>query len=373
MRVILAMTGQAIHRQRRLRDIPGDMAGLAIEIAMGSGERVSRLGVVIVAPTLPAVRIVTEPTAGPQAAFMMLVAVAGVAIERRALELQRAMAFLAGYNGMAPDQRKPGDVMIERRCFPPAGLSVTLLAATSKLALVLVVLLVTGHAGRCQLVAIEIPGVTEIAFDLRMRGSQRVFRLVMIEMKRFPPVLVVTTLALGAVAPGVNVLNLVAIQTQGADALVALANMARRAGDGGVGALERKFRRAVVERLDHAPFGLTVAIVAFLAKAPLMRVVGLVTVEATPGRLAEFHRWGVTAGAWQRLVRVPQFEIREGVIERLAIEQDDVGISSLVIGMTMVAFLLCGIRLATVKSPARRTIRGNVFVAIEAEPRLGSS
>ena len=80
----------------------------------------------------------------------------------------------------------------------------------------------------------------------------------------------------------------------------------------------------------------------------------------------------MTTGAWHRLVRIPQFEIREGVIERLAIEQDDIGISSLVIGMTMVAFLLCGIRLPTVKSPPRRAIHGDVLVAIEAEPRLGS-
>ena len=88
MRVILAMTRQAILRQRRLCDVLGDMAGLAIEIAMGSGERVPRLRVVIVAPTLPAIRVVTDPTVRPQAAFMMLVAVAGVAIQRRALELQ---------------------------------------------------------------------------------------------------------------------------------------------------------------------------------------------------------------------------------------------------------------------------------------------
>ena len=282
------------------------------------------------------------------------------------------MTFLAGYDGVTSDQREPGDIMIERCRFPPAGFSVTLLAATSKLALVLVVLLMAGHAGRCQLVAVEIPGMTEIAFDLRMCGSQRVFRLVMIEMDGFPLVLVVTAFALGPVAPGVNVLNLVAIHTQGADTLIALANMARRAGDDGVCALEGKSRRAVVECLDHAPIGLTVAAVAFFAEARLMRVIGLVTIEAPPRRLSEFYRWGVTTGAWHRPVRVPQLEIRKGVIERLAIEQDDIGISSLVIGMTMVAFLLCGIRLPTVKSPPRRTIRGNVLVAIEAEPRLRS-
>ena len=305
MRVILAMTRQAIRRQRRLCDVLGDMAGLTIEIAMGSGERVPRLRIVIVAPTLPAIRVVAEPTVRPQAAFMMLVAVAGVAIQRRALELQRTMTFLAGNDGMAADQRKPRDVMIEGRRFSPAGLSVTLVAAVSELALVLVVLLVTGQAGRCELVAIEIPGMTEIAFDLRMRVSQRVFRLAMIEMNRFPLALVVAAFAFDAVASAVNVLNLMAIHTPGADTLVALANMARRAGDGGVCALEGKFRRAVVERLDHAPIGLTVATVAFFAQARLMRVIGLVTVEAPPASFPEFYRWGVTTGAWDHLVRIP--------------------------------------------------------------------
>ena len=212
MRVILAMARQAILRQRRLCDVLGDMTGLAIEITMGSGERVSRLCTVIIAPAFPAIRVVTKRTVRPEAAFMMLVAVAGVAIQRRALELQRTMALLASHDGVASDQRKPGDIMIEGRRLAPAGLSVTLLAATSKLALVLVVLLVAGHTGRCQLVAIDIPGMAEVAFDLRMRSSQRVFRLVMIEMNRLPLVLVVAAFAFCAVASGVNVLDLVAIQ-----------------------------------------------------------------------------------------------------------------------------------------------------------------
>ena len=137
--------------------------------------------------------------------------------------------------------------------------------------------------------------------------------------------------------------------------------------------LERKSGLVVVERLGLAPLGFTMTIVAFLAKVPLMRIVRLMTVGATSRRLAEFYRWYVTAGARHCLVRVPEFEIREGVIERLAVELDDVGISSLMVGMAMVAFLFCGIRSAPMKSLARRTIRGNVLMAVEAEPRLGSS
>ena len=77
----------------------------------------------------------------------------------------------------------------------------------------LVIFLVTRHTGRRQLVAIDITGMAEIALDLHMRCSQRIFCLVMIEMNRFPLVLVVAAFALGTVSSGVNVLNLVAIHT----------------------------------------------------------------------------------------------------------------------------------------------------------------
>src|SRR5450756_150592 len=270
MRVILAMAGQAIHRQRRPHDVLGDVAGLAIEVAVRPRQRIARLRVVIVAPALPAVRVVAERAVQPQTALMMLVAVAGVAFQRRALELQRAMALLAGNDRVASYQRKPGNVVIECRCLAPTGLVVTLLASGSELALVLVVLLVTRQAGGRQLFVIDISGMAEVALDRHMRGPQRVFRLVVIEANRLPLVLVVATLALGAVTPGVNVLNPVTIQTLGTDALVAFAAVACGAADGGARALQRKFRRAVVERLDLPPFGLAVAVAAFFAEAPLV-------------------------------------------------------------------------------------------------------
>ena len=213
MRVVVAMTSQAIHRQRRLRHVLGDVTGLAVEVAVSSSQRIARLRVMVIAPALPTVRVVTKRAVQSQATFMMLVAVAGVAIQRRALKLQRTMAFFASYDGVASDQRKSSDIVIEGCCSTPAGLTVTLLAATSKLALMLVVLLVTRQTGGCQFIAIEIAGMAKVALDLRMRGSQGIFRLVMIEMNRFPLVLVVAGLALGAVASGMNVLNLVAIHT----------------------------------------------------------------------------------------------------------------------------------------------------------------
>ncbi len=361
MRVILAVTGHAIRRQCWLCDVLRDVAGLAIEAAMGSRQGVARLRVVVVAPALPAVRVVAKCAIRPQPAFMMPVAVAGVAIQRRALELLRAMTFLARHDGMASDQRKSSDVVIEGGP-APAGVPVTLLAAITQLAFVSIILLMTRHARGRQLVAIEIAGMARVALDLRMPAFQRKFGLVMVEVGRFPLVLIVAGFAPGAVSSGVDILNLVTVHTKRADAFVAFARMAGGAGDGLVSALERKSGRVVVERLDPAPRGFAVAIIASFAKAPFMRVNRLVTVEAASARLAEFHRWRVAAGARHRSVRVAKREVREGVIERLTVQLDDVGLSSLVIGMTMVAFGFRGIGLAPVKSLAGRTIRRNFLM-----------
>ena len=89
----------------------------------------------------------------------------------------------------------------------------------------------------------------------------------------------------------------------------------------------------------------------------------LMAVEAAPGRLAEFRFLRMTAAALRGFVPVAQLEIRKGVIESLAIELDNVGVSPLVIGMTVGAVLLGRIRLPPVKSFMRQPVRGNFFVA----------
>jgi hypothetical protein len=329
---------------------------------------------VIKAPPLPTVRVVTERTVRPQATCMKLVRVAGGASQRRAFEQQRAMAFLARYDRMAPDQRKSSDVVIEGLYLTPTGLAVALLTAAAKLPFVPIILAVTRHTGRRQLVAIQIAGVARIALDLRVRGSQWKFRrLVMIEANRAPLVLVVAGLAFGAVSSGVNILNPVAIDAYGANPFVAFANMARGAEDGAMCALERELGLVMIERFDTLPCRLDVAIVTCLSKAPFVRIARLVTIEAASGRAAEFYCLRVTADAQHGFVRVAKLEIRKCVIECFAVQLDDVGISPFVIGMTMVAFLFRGVRLTPVKSLTRRTVRSNFFVARQAESSLRPS
>jgi len=111
-------------------------------------------------------------------------------------------------------------------------------------------------------------------------------------------------------------------------------------------------------------------IFAGFSEAAPVRIIRLVTVEAASGRVAELHRLGVTAAARHGLVCVPEREIRKFVIERLAVELDDVGTSPLVIRMTVAAFRFYCVRFTPVKSPACLTVCGYFLVARKAEPRL---
>jgi hypothetical protein len=73
---------------------------------------------------------VTKRTARPQTTFVMTIAMAGFAIQRRAFEQQRAMTLFARHDGVASDQRKSSDIVVKRR-FAPADLRMTLLAASA--------------------------------------------------------------------------------------------------------------------------------------------------------------------------------------------------------------------------------------------------
>lgn len=65
MRVVLAVAGIAIRRQRDLGDVPGNVAGLAINAAVRAGQGVTRLRVVIETPTCPTIRVVAERAVRP--------------------------------------------------------------------------------------------------------------------------------------------------------------------------------------------------------------------------------------------------------------------------------------------------------------------
>ena len=171
MRIVLTVARIAIRRRHDFRDISGNVAGVAIKVAVRARQRVPSLGVVIETPPLPTIRVMADRTVRTQATFVMFIRVTVGAIKRRILVRRRSMALFARYDRVASDQRKSSEVVIERGCSAPTDLSMTFLAFGAQLSLVAIILPVTGNARRRQLVAVEIAGVAGIALNLRMRAS----------------------------------------------------------------------------------------------------------------------------------------------------------------------------------------------------------
>jgi len=187
MHVVPVVATSAGARDRNLARDLDRVAGVAIEASMRPIKSEFGLRVVIKTPAHPAIRVVAQRTIARQAAFMVLILVAARACARGLLEGGGAVAFLAGDDGVTADERESRDVVIEGHLPAPAGFLVALLAAGAELGFVGVILLVAGDAGRRELVAIEIAGVTGIAFDLRVFPSQRELgHSVVIEFDRLP-------------------------------------------------------------------------------------------------------------------------------------------------------------------------------------------
>lgn len=363
--ILERMAAVAAGLQDDLGHVPGRMAGLAVEALVRSGQRISGLGGVVEAPARPAIRIVAERAIRAQTPFVKPILMATGARRLGVLERRRAMTLLAGDHRVAADQWKARQIVVERHGLAPADVAMALLATAAELAFVGILLPVAGHAAHRQLVAKEIAGVAAVAFDCRMRAVQGKLRAVMIELRRFPPVLAVTVLAFGAVACRMDVLQAMTRDAGGGDIGVALAGVTRRAIDRAMGALERKPGGIVIEAL-HAPPGiLAVAPLALRAELSLVRIARLVAIDAEPRGGAKLDGLGMTISAGGGLVGVPQAEIGDRVIEGLAIELHDVGVAAFMIGMTHPAFLPGGIELMSVKSPSRRAIRRDLLVTIE--------
>ncbi len=148
MGVVATVTAVACRRRRHLvRDGLGAVAGVAIQVLMGSRQREIGLLVVVEAPEHPAIRVMAAVALRAELAGVMLVFVAGNACRWRIAECLGAMAFLARHRGMQADQRKARHVMIERDLLAPLHFVVAGLAPGTELPFVRIIRLVAGDAG----------------------------------------------------------------------------------------------------------------------------------------------------------------------------------------------------------------------------------
>src|SRR5262245_53888482 len=137
-----------------------------------------------------------------------------------------------------------------------------------------------------------------------------------------------------------------------------------------VGAFEGEFRFAVVECPHPTPAILAVTAVALLTEPLLVRFLRLVTVVAASGGAAKRDRRSVAAVAAHRFVATFELEVRNRVIESLAIELDDVGAPPLVVSVTVPALLVQCVGVAAVKAPSVAAIGGCILVTRNAQTGL---
>lgn len=133
---------------------------------------------------------------------------------------------------------------------------------------------------------------------------------------------------------------------------------------------QREPGRVVIERLYRPPSGLAMTTLALFAKPPLMGIDRFVAIEAGALRFSEFRGGDVASSTRHRSVGIAKRKIGEVVIERLAVELDDIGAPSFMIGMTEGAFARGCVGMTAMKAFSGSAVSRNLLVTIEAKPHL---
>lgn len=255
--------------------------------------------VVIEAPlgSLPITGDVTLVAGLAQCAIMLVILqVAGHAITGRILEDQALVATLAFDLDVLTQQGELGLVMVELALILPATFVMARRAIATQATLVLVVLLVTTQAIRCQLLLVQGACVTGLALGMTVLAVERVLGVhIVIEHAGLPAARVVTGLALLTklalmASPPLDQIRVILVVTSKAIArrvLVALILMASTALDLSVFVGQVEPRLGMIER-RLLPARLIVAIGALAAQSPLVHIAFFVAGRTISGCFTPF-------------------------------------------------------------------------------------
>ena len=145
--VIPVVAGIAAGRCDDLLDIGYLMARVTSHGTMRTQQWVACLLVVIEDPSFPTIGVVADSAANnTESTRVIRILMAAYACAGCILERSRSMAFFARYCRVQSDQRKSRQVMVEGDLLSPARFLVALLAIATELALVRVILAMTGDA-----------------------------------------------------------------------------------------------------------------------------------------------------------------------------------------------------------------------------------
>ena len=136
----------------------------------------------------------------------------------------------------------------------------------------------------------------------------------------------------------------------------------------GVCAGQPESRPAVVEVVDLGPVARDVTVCATLAEAPAMAIVVAVAGHALLRGLAALRSFGVAILARRRDMLAVEGEVGQGVVETGLVQQRDRAVQAQVVAVAGRAGLL---RLVPVQAASGLDIAGRVFMAREAQLRLG--
>ena len=128
--------------------------------------------------------------------------------------------------------------------------------------------------------------------------------------------------------------------------------------------------RGVVIEFGISPFGWLVARRAVVIHRILMRFFVAVTIDALRWRFPVFLVGNVTVAALGLKVSAYEFEVGEGVVEIIFVQDHHISVTTLVIGMAGCALVIAGVRMAPVIAERSRNIRTHIFVTIHTELSL---
>lgn len=264
---------------------------------------------------------------------------------------------------MEPDEREPRQIVIEFDLLPPIILVVATFAAGSELPLVRVVFAMAADACHGRFFASNVALVTSFAAQLGVSADQwKPRRLGVIEVHAGPFYRRMAGLALLAVPSIVRIVNCVAGDASRGQVLVPLPDVAGRTSDLCMGTGQGKPGLGMVERLHFRPTINNVAAIAFCAELSLVRLGFPMAGDAFSRRFPILHRWLMTPFASCRFVCSCKGEIGVAVIECLLVELNNIGSTSFVLGMTILAFCRDRILTPPMEAALLLAIIGDILV-----------
>src|SRR2546429_403108 len=310
------------------------VACLAGELTVSTGEGKSGLLAVVELPHFPAVRGVASSAVLAQIALVHVVlAMAVDTLLADVAVLARQMTLLAWNRDVQAHQRKAREVVIEAHAGAPARRRVALIAFLAELAGVRVLRLVTAGALARQLVLEIARAVAVVAGDAVVHALERETGLLLvIELRVLPGAGDVTLGALDTPVAVVHVVRLVARDAFFGRIFITVAEVTGRAGR--LTVLVPQWKRGLVVIVAYVAPG--AGVVTGAAVTPQFALVGLllaVAADALPGRFAVTLAGGVAALAHHVGVRAAQRIVGVLVIELLVTQLHDVRLPTQMFGV----------------------------------------